>query len=126
MRKHLPLFIISLAGMLVGASPLLPQDPTAPERAPPGEAWVRASEVTLHGNMECFKVETPTVTYIYGKEGAGFASIIDKDGHDWVSYHPVDLAKGEYRGLPKCGQPIKFFHCDYGFGMYKTENVFTS
>ena len=38
--------------------------------------------------MDCFKVETPTATYVYGKRGAGFASIIDKDGRDWVSYRP--------------------------------------
>ena len=87
---------------------------------------MRISEVTLHGDMDCFKVETPTATYVYGKKGAGFASILDKDGHDWVSYHPGDKAKGEYHGLPKCGQPTKFFHCGYGYGMYKTDNVFTS
>ena len=66
--------------------------------------------------MDCFKVETPTATYVYGKKGAGFASILDKDGRDWISYRPGDKAKGEYRGLPKCGQPTKFFHCGYGYG----------
>ena len=76
--------------------------------------------------MDCFKVETPTATYLYGKRGAGFASILDKDGHDWVSYRPGDKARGEYRGLPKCGQPAKFFHCGYGYGQYATENPFTS
>jgi len=87
---------------------------------------IRISEVTLHGDMDCFKIETPTATYLYGKKGAGFASILDKDGLDWVSYRPGDNARGEYRGLPKCGQPIKFFHCGYGYGLYKTDNVFTS
>jgi hypothetical protein len=91
-----------------------------------GAAPIRVSEVTLHGDMDCFKIETPKATYVYGKKGAGFASILDKDGHDWISYHPGDNAKGEYRGLPKCGQPTKFFHCGYGYGQYKTENVFTS
>ena len=93
----------------------------------PAEAdRIRVSDVTLFGDMDCFKIETPTGTYVYGKKGAGFASIIDKDGHDWVSYRPGGMAKGEYRGLPKCGQPTKYFHCGYGYGMYKTENVFTS
>jgi len=93
---------------------------------PPSKAFVRVSEVTLYGDMDCFKVETPTATYLYGKKGAGFARILDKEGHDWVSYRPGDRAKGEYRGLPKCGQPTKFFHCGYGYGQYKTENIFTS
>jgi hypothetical protein len=76
--------------------------------------------------MDCFRVETPTATYVYGKRGAGFASILDKDGRDWVSYHPGDRARGEYRGFPKCGQPTKLFHCGYGYGQYKTDNPFNS
>jgi hypothetical protein len=87
---------------------------------------VRVSEATLHGDMDCYKVETATATYFYGKRGAGFASILDKDGRDWVSYHPGGKARGEYRGLPKCGQPTKFFHCGYGYGQYPTDNPFTS
>ena len=87
---------------------------------------VRVSEVTIHGDMDCFKVETPTATYLYGKRGAGFASILDGDGRDWVSYRPGGKARGEYRGLPKCGQPTKFFHCGYGYGQYPTDNPFAS
>ena len=82
--------------------------------------------MTIHGDMDCFRVETPTATYVYGKQGAGFASILDKDGRDWVSYRPGGKARGEYRGLPKCGQPTKFFHCGYGYGQYKTDNPFAS
>ncbi len=93
---------------------------------PPEASRVRVSEVTLHDDMDCFKVETPTATYLYGKKGAGFASILDHEGRDWVSYRPGGQARGEYRGLPKCGQPAKFFHCGYGYGQYKTDNVFTS
>ena len=100
----------------------------APPKAPdaPTRTELKVSEVTLHSDMDCFKIETPSATYVYGKKGAGFASILDNDGHDWISYHPADNAKGEYRGLPKCGQPTKFFHCGYGYGQYKTDNVFTS
>ena len=87
---------------------------------------MRVSEITVHGDMDCFRVETPTATYVYGKRGAGFASIVDKNGHDWVSYRPGGLARGEYRGLPKCGQPTKLFHCGYGYGQYKTDNPFSS
>jgi hypothetical protein len=93
---------------------------------PPPGAAVRVSQVTIHGDMDCFKVETPSATYIYGKKGAGFASILDKDGRDWISYRPGNKAKGEYRGLPKCGMPPRYFHCGYGYGMYQTANVFTS
>ncbi len=94
-------------------------------RAEP-ERGIRVSDVTVHGDMDCFRVETPTATYVYGKRGAGFVSILDKDGRDWISYRPGGQARGEYRGLPKCGQPTKFFHCGYGFGQYKTDNPFSS
>ncbi len=87
---------------------------------------INISEVIIHGDMDCFRVETPTATYLYGKRGAGFASIIDSEGHDWISYRPGEKARGEYRGLPKCGQPTKFFHCGYGYGQYKNDNPFTS
>src|SRR5262245_20128336 len=88
--------------------------------------FVRVSEVTLHRDMECFKIETPSATYFYGKRGAGFASILDRDGHDWISYRQGGKALGEYRGLPKCGQPVKYFHCGYGFGQYTNDNPFRS
>ncbi len=87
---------------------------------------VRVSDLTIHGDIDCFRIETPAATYLLGKKGAGLASLIDRSGHDWISYGPGDKAKGEYRGLPKCGQPTKFFHCGYGYGSYKTENVFIS
>jgi hypothetical protein len=89
-------------------------------------ATVRVSETTLFGDMDCFQVETPTGTYVYGKKGAGFAGLYDADGRDWISFRPGDKARGEYRGLPKSGQPTKYFHCGYGYGQYKTANVFTS
>lgn len=89
-----------------------------------GPAPLKVSEVTLFGDLDCFKIETPTATYLYGKKGGGFASIVDPEGHDWVSYRPGGKAAGEYRGLPKCGQPVKYFHCGYGYGQYKSDLLF--
>jgi hypothetical protein len=92
----------------------------------PPPAPIRVSKVILFGDLDCFRIETPTATYLYGKRGAGFASILDPAGHDWISYRPGGQARGEYRGLPKCGQPVKFFHCGYGYGQYTNDNWFTS
>src|SRR6266850_1794442 len=92
----------------------------------PPNSGVRVSETTLLDDMECFKIETPAATYFYGRRGAGFASILDPEGHDWISYRHGHKALGEYRGLPKCGQPTKYFHCGYGFGPYQTDNPFVS
>jgi CubicO group peptidase (beta-lactamase class C family) len=85
---------------------------------------VAVSEETLFGDMECLVISTPTAKYWYGKRGAGFTRILDPDGHDWISYRHGDQAAGEYRGLPKSGQPVKYFHCGYGFGQYATTNPF--
>jgi hypothetical protein len=117
-KKMLPLLLL----LPVLATPVS----TRPASAEEPVAAVQVSEVTIHGEMDCFRVETPTATYVYGKKGAGFASILDKDGRDWVSYNPDGKARGEYRGLPKCGQPTKLFHCGYGYGQYKTDNPFTT
>lgn len=87
---------------------------------------MRVSEVTLFGDMECLRIETPTATYLFGRGGAGFASILDPAGHDWISYRHGGKARGEYRGLPKCGQPVKYFHCGYGYGQYTNNNGFIS
>lgn len=90
------------------------------------EPRVRVTEVTIHGDMDCFRVETASATYLLGKKGAGLASLLDKGGRDWISYRPGGKARGEYRGMPKCGQPTKFFHCGYAYGQYKTENIFST
>lgn len=92
----------------------------------PADGALRVSETTLFGDMECFRIETPHATYLYGKRGAGFAGILDPDGHDWISHQHGGKSAGEYRGLPKCGQPAKYFHCGYGFGQYANDNWFSS
>ena len=87
---------------------------------------VTVTETTILGDMDCFEVRTPAATYVYGKRGAGLARMLDRDGNDWVGYRHGGKAAGEYRGMPKCGQPTKFFHCGYGFGNYATDNPFES
>jgi hypothetical protein len=126
-------FVVALvAGVSVSGGPAA-ADPPPFDR--PVEAHFKAksdlktvlvSETTLFGDLECFKIEAPYATYLYGKRGAGFASLLDSAGHDWISYRHGGMAAGEFRGLPKCGQPTKFFHCGYGFGQYSNDNWFNS
>ncbi len=105
----------------------LPPTPAATAKADanPAES-IRVSDTVLFTDMDCFRIETTSATYLFGKRGAGFASILDPAGHDWISYKPGGQSKGEYRGLPKCGHPVKYFHCGYGFGQYVNDNWFTS
>ena len=53
--------------------------------------------------QKCFKIETASATYFFQKEAAGFSSILDKEGNDWVSYKPGGGSSGEYRGVPNLG-----------------------
>ena len=55
---------------------------------------------------------TENSTYYYHQEGGGFASILDRDSHDWISYYPDtdSYSAGEYRGIPNFGPT---FHPGY-------------
>lgn len=67
---------------------------------------VVASPVTLdslqYEGQLTYLVDTPRADYYYHLEGGGFASLIDNEGHDWISYHvePGSAERGEYRGIP--------------------------
>lgn len=61
-----------------------------------------------HDGMNCFKVHTPSATYLYDREGGGFSSMIDKDGNDWIGFKNIDYpfpgnAASKYRGIPNLG-----------------------
>jgi hypothetical protein len=57
-----------------------------------------------------FKVATQNATYFYHKLGAGFSSMVDVDGEDWLGYHPGGGSAGEYRGIPNMGHPEGYCH----------------
>jgi|GEM_PF-6689897 len=85
--------------------------------APPVVPVPVAVDSLTYENQLTYHVATPRADYYYHAEGAGFASIIDNDGQDWVSFHDVagSNSAGEYRGLPnlvfKSGAPQdSYFH----------------
>jgi hypothetical protein len=56
--------------------------------------------------QDCFEIDTPHGTYFYQKAAGGFSSLLDKDGNDWLNFHP-DLAPdyprsagNAFRGMP--------------------------
>jgi hypothetical protein len=64
------------------------------------------------GNYEgypTYRINTPRSEYFYDYSSGGFASLKDKDGNDWVSYHsnkePEEGFKGRYRGIPNIAPP---------------------
>ena len=68
--------------------------------------------------IDCFKVVTDSATYYFDKAGAGFTSLVDTEGNDWIDFHPEGTAgvpngqSGWYRGIPNMGLSV-FGHPGY-------------
>lgn len=72
--------------------------------------YVSLTDGVMHEGQESYKIATPAATYIYHKFGAGFASLLDSDGVDWISFHPWGGSDGKYRGIPNLVYPEGYFH----------------
>jgi hypothetical protein len=64
---------------------------------------VAVDEGVPHQGQDSIKVRSTAAEWIYHAEGAGFASLIDREGNDWISYRPGNRASGEFRGIPNLG-----------------------
>ncbi len=64
----------------------------------------------MHAGQESLVVNSPGGVYYYHKNGGGFASLIDRDGTDWISHRPGEGAAGEYRGIPNLIHPEGGLH----------------
>ena len=82
----------------------------------PPDPLVTVADGVERAGQESFRITTPRATYYYHKRGAGFASIEDADGNDWLSYHPGvgpvsnSGSGGKYRGIPNMGHPEGYCH----------------
>jgi hypothetical protein len=77
---------------------------------PNPESLVRLADNVEDEKQKSFRVDTPAGTWFYHKEGAGFSSLVDTDGNDWIGYRPGGGASGEYRGIPNLVHPGDSFH----------------
>jgi hypothetical protein len=61
-----------------------------------------------------YMIATPIAAYHLEKTGGGLSSMVDRDGRDWLSFHPApgSGAGGEYRGFPNAvhQQAGNYFH----------------
>ena len=67
---------------------------------------VAVTDNITHESDLSYRITTPICTYYYHKSGAGFASLEDIDGNDWIGYHPTGGSQGSYRGIPN----LQYFH----------------
>lgn len=71
---------------------------------------VKVEEDSRDEGQESFRIVTPAATYLYHRRGAGFSSLLDRDGRDWLGYRPKGGSDGKYRGIPNLVHPEGFFH----------------
>ncbi len=71
---------------------------------------VTVTDDVQHRGQASYKIATPGGTYLYHKQGGGFASLFDADGNDWISYRPSGGSAGHYRGIPNLVYPDGYFH----------------
>ncbi len=57
-----------------------------------------------------FRVQTNAGTYFYDKKGAGFTSLNDAQGNDWISWNTAADAAGKFRGIPNLVRPANGGH----------------
>jgi len=98
-------------------------DVTGSCKAPEFPDRVSVTEVDEYEGDETYRIATENATYYYHKHGSGFASLVDSDGNDWISFHPTPKsgAKGEYRGIPNIAPAD--FHPGRGEGKLPAEIV---
>jgi hypothetical protein len=66
------------------------------------------NRITVTDNVQdegqaCYLVATQLGSFYYQKQGAGFSSMLDLSGNDWINYHVGGGSAGEYRGIPNLG-----------------------
>jgi hypothetical protein len=72
-------------------------------------AWADVVITEEVEGREFFRIATDTATYLYDKEGAALAHVLDRDGGDWVGFRPVGTPGiehgkfGWFRGIPNLG-----------------------
>lgn len=82
---------------------------SAPAGPAPSRGGIHAASIT-HLDRAAYRVVTPRATYIFDIAGGGFASLIDADGKDWISWQAGSGAGGAYRGIPNLVHPEGYFH----------------
>ena len=70
------------------------------------------TEDIIDEGFESIKIDNDTGSMNYHTGGAGFSSLLDTDGIDWINYNPAAGSRGVFRGIPNLVPPAdgSFFH----------------
>lgn len=75
-----------------------------------GKKGVKIEKEGPWKGQESVFVQGENALWIFHKAGGGFASLIDGEGNDWISYQPGNGPHGPYRGIPNLVFPESLFH----------------
>ena len=75
-----------------------------------GYGQITLSEHEEDEGQTTYKIETERATYFFQPDAGGFSSLIDRDGHDWISFNRGEGPQGMYRGIPNLVFPGDIFH----------------
>lgn len=78
--------------------------------APADGPGIQTTPGVDHEGQESVRIATPLGTWYFHMDGAGFASLDDGSGNDWLGYRPGGGAAGDYRGIPNLVYPEGYFH----------------
>lgn len=78
--------------------------------APTFTPLVSVQDNVMDEGQSSFKITTRKGDWYYHKEGAGFSSLVDRDGGDWISYSTATGSAGEFRGIPNTGHKEGYMH----------------
>jgi hypothetical protein len=78
--------------------------------APAFPALLTLTDNVTDEGQSAYRIQTPSATWFYHQQGAGFSSLLDKAGKDWLGYKPSGGSAGNYRGIPNAVHPENHFH----------------
>ncbi|MEM9514942.1 MAG: GDSL-type esterase/lipase family protein, partial [Actinomycetota bacterium] len=71
---------------------------------------ISVAESVAHSGLDTLRISTSNGTYYYDVDGAGFASVVDGDGNDWIAWSSAAGSAGAFRGIPNLVFPAGDFH----------------
>ncbi len=78
--------------------------------APTFTPQITATDNVTDEGQSSFLIETAAADYYYHKDAGGFSSLVDRDGNDWINFHPTGGSAGDFRGIPNLVYPDNYFH----------------
>ena len=106
--------MMALPVWFLGLTPIPAEEPAARDETNGAVILIEDAVDESAGGLACFQIKTESAVWFLEKSGAGLSSVIDRDGNDWINFHPRpgSGAAGEYRGFPNAvhQQAGNYFH----------------